>query len=105
MTYLQKSVIYKTRPKPLKVVALTKLIIIENLNLQRKFHRLESGTDCFSSTEMPLGKWIVATVSLSKIAVCELYVLTDSVGVGSSTKEVFFCSIDSKQNARTCLSW
>ena len=64
----------------------------------------ESGTDCFSSTEMPLGKWIVATVSLSKIAVCELYVLTDSVGVGSSTKEVFFCSIDSKQNARTCLS-
>ncbi len=42
--------------------------------------------------------------TVKKIAVCELYVLTDSVGVGSSTKEVFFCSIDSKQNSRTCLS-
>lgn len=40
MTYRQKSVIYKTGSKPLKAAALTKLIIIENLNLQRKFHRL-----------------------------------------------------------------
>lgn len=40
LTYRQKSVIYKTGSKPLKAAALTKLIIIENLNLQRKFHRL-----------------------------------------------------------------